>query len=85
MWYLRLFLKGQSNEIFTSGFFNKRLILVLRDVPQGDFEFCRTFVELFLFKIPRNRLPAITDSGVSKIEPQATRILKLVSSAIHAY
>jgi hypothetical protein len=54
---------------FDFRFFIKRLILVPIDTPKSDFGFCRIFVELFVFEIPRNRLPAIIDSGESKIEP----------------
>jgi hypothetical protein len=39
--------KGQSNEIFYSCFFFiKQLILVPKDMPKSDFEFCRIFMEL---------------------------------------
>jgi hypothetical protein len=40
------------------------------DMPIRDFDFCRIFVELFRFEISKNRLPAINDSGESKIEPE---------------
>jgi hypothetical protein len=32
----------------------KWLIFVQIDKPESDFEFCRIFVELFVFEIPRN-------------------------------
>jgi hypothetical protein len=71
-------LKGQSNEIFDSRFFKKWLILIPIDTRKSDFEFCRIFVELSVFEIPRNWLPNIIDSGESKIEPLATPILTLL-------
>jgi hypothetical protein len=36
---------------------------------KSDFEYCRIFVELFVFEIPKNQLPALNDSGESKKEP----------------
>jgi hypothetical protein len=38
-------------------------------MPKSDFKFCRILVELFMFEIPRNRLPTNIDCGEYKIEP----------------
>jgi hypothetical protein len=66
----KFFLKGQSNEIFRlQFFFTKRLVLVSIDMPKSDFEFCQIFVELFVLKMSKYRLPAVTDSRESKIQP----------------
>jgi hypothetical protein len=63
-------LKGQSNEIFLLPiFFTKRIVLVSVDMPKSDFEICQILVELFILKFSTNLLPAVNDSGESKIEP----------------
>jgi hypothetical protein len=47
-------LKGQSKEIFQlQFFFTKRLVLVSKDLPKSDFEFCQIFVELFVLTISK--------------------------------
>ncbi len=57
-------LKGTVQRDFsTPVFFTKRLVLVSIDMPKSDFEFCQIFVELFVLKISKYRLPAVTDSG----------------------
>ncbi len=62
--------KGTVQRDFsTPVFFTKRLVLVSIDMPKSDFEFCQIFVELFVLKISKYRLPAVTDSGKSKIQP----------------
>jgi hypothetical protein len=62
--------KGTVQRDFsTPVFFTKRLVLVSIDMPKSNFEFCRIFVELFVLKISKYRLPAVTDSGESKIQP----------------
>jgi hypothetical protein len=37
--------------------------------PKSDFEFSRILVELFMFEIPKNRLPTNIDCWEKKIEP----------------
>jgi hypothetical protein len=65
---MAMLLKRQSNEIFDSRFFIKRIILVSIDILIGDFELCRIFVQLFVLKISKNWLPAVTDSIESIIQ-----------------
>ena len=63
-------IKGTVQRDFsTPFFFTKRLVLVSIDMPKSDFEFCQIFVELFVLKISKYRLPAVTDNGESKIQP----------------
>ncbi len=55
---------------------------------KSGFEYFQIFMELFLFEILKNQLPAINDSRELK-KPSATHILYtfkmfLVSSALHA-
>jgi hypothetical protein len=58
-------LKGQSNEIFRLPFFIKRLILV--SIAISNFvEF--SWIYLYL-KYLKNWLPAVIESGESKIKP----------------
>jgi hypothetical protein len=59
-------------------------------MPRSDFERGRIFIELFVFKISKNRLPAGNYSEESKIEPWAIHIFDkykmfLVSSVLHAW
>jgi hypothetical protein len=47
-------------------------------------------MDLFVLKITKNPLPAVTDSGESKIQPKATHIFDflkmfLVSSTLHGW
>jgi hypothetical protein len=53
--------KGQSNEIFDSRFFTKRIILVSIDMRKSDFKICQILVEFFVLKLSKNRLPAVND------------------------
>jgi hypothetical protein len=46
-------------------------------MPKSNFEFNRIVVELF--KILKNRLPAVDYSGESKIEPETTHFLTLLT------
>jgi hypothetical protein len=63
-------IKGTVQRDFsTTVFFTIRLVLVSIDMPKSDFEFCPIFVELFVLKISNYRLPAVTDSRESKIQP----------------
>ncbi len=63
-------LKGTVQRDFSPPvFFAKWLVLVSIDMPKSDFQFCQIFVELFVLKISKYRLPAVTDSGESKIQP----------------
>ncbi len=73
------YLRGQSNEIFRPPFFfTKRLVLVSIDMPKSDFEFCQIFVELFVLKISKYCLPAVTDSGESKFSLRQPIFLTLL-------
>jgi hypothetical protein len=56
-------------RFFDSRFFIKWFILVSVGIPKIDFEFCRIFMEIFLLEIPKNQLPAVSDSGESKSQP----------------
>ncbi len=61
----------------------KRLILVSIDMPKSYIEICQIFVELFVLKLsenqlPKNRLPAVDDSGESKIKPYTAHIFLLL-------
>jgi hypothetical protein len=47
-------LKRIVKQYFLLPFFFRWLIFVQIDKPESDFEFCRIFVELFVFEIPRN-------------------------------
>ncbi len=66
----KFYLKGTVQWDFSIPvFFTKRLFLVSIDLPKSDFEFCQIFVELFVLTISKYWLPAVTDSGESKIQP----------------
>jgi hypothetical protein len=58
-----------QREFSTPDFFTEQLALVSIDIPKSDFEFCQIFMELFVLKISKYWLPAVTDSGESKIQP----------------
>jgi hypothetical protein len=36
-------------------------------MPNSDFKICRIFLELFVLKLSKNQLPAVNDSGESKL------------------
>ncbi len=83
------YFKGTVQWVVLIPFFHLTMYPVPTDTPTSDFKFCWIFVELFVFEILKNRLPAILDSREPKIEPKATLIFEsfkmfLVSSAKRA-
>ncbi len=66
--YLLGYIKGTVQRFCYSCFCIKRLILFSIGMPKSYFEFFRIFVELFVLKVSKIQLPAVTDNGESKIE-----------------
>jgi hypothetical protein len=60
-------IKGTVQRDFLPLFFLKLLTLIAVDMSRSNFEFREIFVELFVFEVSKNQLPAVKNSGESKL------------------